>query len=682
VLFYALKFMLKTAVQPATIQLMPFKHNNLIFALLAGLSLALATFAEVPLHRQSLPELEQRKEAIDAELTQLARYSLRTGTGAIGYRSAAYDRPDTPTWVQVNFADETEIDSLILVPAIWRDPASGLQSDGFPRAFRILVGTDDDPDGHLIKQFTPDDAILPRIAPLEIPIPGVVASWIRIEATLLSPRAADQKYSLQFAEIMAFSGSENVALHQPLAIPVRTEFDGGLGWGARYATDGLLPYLMNSGRGQGIFGYFSDIIPEKIELSITVDLQQVQPISRIHLYTLNQGDTFPLASPSDVGFPRHLLIEAATDAAFSDRRMLVDFTHQSPYDLGPIMSWAVPPTSCRFVRLRALDPYLYRKEPHTGYRIGLSEIEILSQGRNVALNRPISTSYPLAEHAIRSLPRLTDGQNPYGKILPIRDWLEELALRHELETERPRIERELSRRYARQKTNLHRMGWLAALLAAGIGFTILIDRSLQNRKLTRIKERFAADLHDELGANLHTIGLLSDLAEEAQGAPEEQDVILQRIRAVSKQTGTAMRHCSDLIEANGIYTDMRSDMNRAAERIMANFEYGIYIEGEEHIARLNQRVRTDLFLFYKECLINILRHSGATGFTARITATPIEIQLTVHDNGSTLIHDMPPSLLRRAKLLRAKGSISTPAEGGNCIKLTLRPRKKLIKQPR
>lgn len=439
---------------------------------------------------------------------------------------------------------------------------------------------------------------------------------------------------------------------------------------------------MNSGRGHGVFGYFSDIIrnQENTELSMTLDLQQVHPISRVHLYTLNQGDTFPQASPGDVGFPSHLLIEAATHADFSDRSVLVDFTHDTPYDLGPIMSWAVPPTPGRYVRLRALKPYIYRKDPHVGPRIGFSEIELFSQGLNVAKGKPLSTGYQEQELSSRHLPQLTDGHNHYGEILPLRDWLEELALRHELETERPRIEKELSQRYARQKTNLRHMGWLAALLGAGIGFTILIDRLLQVRKLAGLKARLAADLHDELGANLHTIGLLSDLAEESQDDPGEQAIVLNRIRAVTKQTGTAMRHCSNMMEADGLYTDMHSDMNRAAQRIMANYEYDIVIDGKEHVARLNQRTRTDLFLFYKECLINILRHSGASGFTARITATPKEIQLTVQDNGTTLIHDMPPSLQRRAKLLRAHVFISAPAEGGNRITLRLHSLKRLFKK--
>ena len=41
-------------------------------------------------------------------------------------------------------------------------------------------------------------------------------------------------------------------------------------------------------------------------------------------------------------------------------------------------------------------------------------------------------------------------------------------------------------------------------------------------------ERFAADLHNELGANIHTIGLLSDAATDAQDSKEEWTMGFER----------------------------------------------------------------------------------------------------------------------------------------------------------
>lgn len=56
-------------------------------------SLLVGTLSAVTSSPQTLPEqlntteLEQRLEAIDAELDQLARFNPRSGTGSIGYRS-------------------------------------------------------------------------------------------------------------------------------------------------------------------------------------------------------------------------------------------------------------------------------------------------------------------------------------------------------------------------------------------------------------------------------------------------------------------------------------------------------------------------------------------------------------------------------------------------------------------
>ena len=100
-----------------------------------------------------------------------------------------------------------------------------------------------------------------------------------------------------------------------------------------------------------------------------------------------------------------------------------------------------------------------------------------------------------------------------------------------------------------------------------------------------------------------------------------------------------------------------TDMERAAKRIMAQLEHDIAIEGETHLKQLKPRTRMDLFLFYKECLVNISRHSGASQFSTRLTADSKRIHLTVSDNGRGILgsegNGIPSSLKRRARLLGA-----------------------------
>ncbi|WP_372798991.1 sensor histidine kinase, partial [Pontiella sp.] len=263
---------------------------------------------------------------------------------------------------------------------------------------------------------------------------------------------------------------------------------------------------------------------------------------------------------------------------------------------------------------------------------------------------------------------ITDGSNHYGEILPIREWMEQLARRHDLERERPLITTELERRYERQQINLRRMIWLALLLAAGIIISLLIGWILRMRAVLNLRERIAANLHDELGANLHAIGLLGDMAKNKIDARDTLLGILDRIRQLTERSGKAARHCANLLEAKELCADLMEEMQRSSDRLLADAEHNLTFEGEKFIHRLPPRKRIDLFLFYKECLTNIVRHSHATRITTRLTGSPKQIRLIIADNGQG-VSDIPHSLKRRAHLLHAKLRINDLAEGGTCITL-------------
>ena len=133
-----------------------------------------------------------------------------------------------------------------------------------------------------------------------------------------------------------------------------------------------------------------------------------------------------------------------------------------------------------------------------------------------------------------------------------------------------------------------------------------------------------------------------------------------------------------MTEANGLYAGLQADMHRAAQRIMAQLAHDITIDGEVYLDQLKPRTRVDLFLFYKECLVNISRHSGATQFSTHLRADVRTIRLTVSDNGRGMGESpgngIPSSLKRRARLLGAKVTVDSPVAGGTRIALTFRTR--------
>ncbi|WP_372845770.1 sensor histidine kinase [Pontiella sp.] len=631
------------------------------------------------LRRRSLSQLEQRLVEIDDELALLARYSIRSGTGGIGYRSKFHTEEHHTEWVEIDFRAEYPLDEIMLVPVIRRDAQTGFQADGFPREFRLIAGTEDDLQGNVIAEFFEEPRFLPRVAPLSIPCHGIKASWIRIETDWLSLRAFDERYVFQLAEIMAFSGPENVALHR--LVHSRSNRRDGLAWDERFLVDGFVPYLMDAALGEKSVAFISRFTTN-IHPALTIDLGETQAVSRLHLHAVDPSDVLPQALASDFGIPKRMHLDGANHADFSDAQTLLDLRFETIYDMAPVMMWTFPETTNRYFRLNidapAEDPPFAPDAP----RFGFAEIELFSKGTNMALGKTV-TGTDVYENPQRPISCLTDGRNMYGTILPIREWMTQLRQRHDLETERPLVVQELNLRYEQQKDLLQRMGWLSALLAVGIGFTILIDRMLRMRQVRQIEMRIAADLHDELGANLHTIGLLSDLAEGAKVDPEELGMLHQRIRAVTERSGIAVRNCTDMFGANDLHKGLVADMERAAQRIMAKLDHELTIKGEEHIGRLKRRTCFDLFLFYKECLVNISRHSGATQFSTRLEITPREINLTIRDNGrglsSTSGTGIPGSLRRRAKLLGAKITVDSPSGGGTRINLNLKPRKRLLR---
>ena len=127
----------------------------------------------------------------------------------------------------------------------------------FPLRFQIIAGTEHDVEGKVIASFSEQDAVMPRIAPLCIPCPGTRASWIKLEATRLGS-VVGRTYVLQLAEMMVFSGQENIALGCPLKThPVMTTITKGPDKPLSLLM-AALPYLMHS-PGKKTTAYFTRV---------------------------------------------------------------------------------------------------------------------------------------------------------------------------------------------------------------------------------------------------------------------------------------------------------------------------------------------------------------------------------------------------------------------------------------
>ncbi|MFZ9838440.1 MAG: sensor histidine kinase [Opitutaceae bacterium] len=642
--------------------------------ILALLPLALsAPGSEVRPDRLPLDHLERRLEQIDSQLSRLADYSLSGGIGPIGFRSHPNDVPNHPEWIEVRFGRIVALDEIVLVPTIRRDTTNGFQADAFPQALRVFGGTGQERDGRLIAEFCGDSGLLPRIAPLVIPCRGMQAEWVRVEATTLSLRAFDRKYVFQLAEVLAFSGQENVALRKLVRSSSGNNPALAPGWAESYVVDGVLPYLMAAASGTGSVAYVNQFdLGDSPAFSI--DLETVQRLNRVHLHAIDQSNTVPQAFAGEFGIPKLLRIEGSCESDFSDARALVEIHCATLYDAGPILMWEFPPVDCRYVRIRAMEHNASALYGPIGERFGFAEIELFSGDRNAALYKPVTATFN-PDSGTRRLSHLTDGMNYYGTILPVREWLSQLAERNDLERERPIVTGEIDRRHATHRKQLTAVVWLAAVLGLSVIGIALASRIQRQRAIEQTRNRIAADLHDELGADLHAVGLVTDLARSAAPNDEKLLGLLQRARSLTERAAKAARHCTNLLEAPGLFGDLADDMRRAAERLLADLEHQLEIEQSDLWRTLPLRARTDLLLFYQECLTNIIRHSGATRAETHLHIIDGKIHLSVRDNGQGLRGEIPTSLERRARLLGAELSAQRLSPNGLQVDLYLKLRR-------
>ena len=605
-----------------------------------------------------LENLEAEVTRIERERTQLATPSMVGGVGSVGSESQLHKLPENTEWFRVDWGKPVPIDQVVLVPMIWLTD-QGYSAGGFPLKFRVLAGMPGDSEGVEIASFREEDRLLPRNAPVVIPC-QTTASWVRVEATRLSPRIHENIYALQLAELIVFSGEENVALQGEVSSSSVSNQEGG----QRHLSDlvdGYLPYVMNA-PGEKTISFFSHLESGK-EGSLTIDLGASLPISQILFHPVESSASSPAGYENDLGIPEEFVIEGANKADFSDSVVLVKRKKKSFTDSGTILMLPFPERACRYVRLTTKCT----RPSHV--MIAFSEIEILSKGRNVASGKPVQVEGLEESKRPESI---TDGFNRFGRILPLKQWMGELAHRHELERRLPELRHEIQRRYDQQKRNMVLLGWAMLLVVSGCVISILVMQLLKTKQIAGLKNRFAADLHDELGANLHSIAILLELAERNL---KTQHAGLGEIRRLVGSTAGAVRYCITK-HSNPLAHDLPTDFRNLNRRILADIECELEITGEEHLQKIKAILADDLFLFYKECLMNVSRHSKATAVRIVLHATPDRIELCVEDNGRGLPAGTPPSLQRRAALLGARVESARPPAGGTRISLLLKTRRR------
>ncbi|MGH9803368.1 MAG: two-component regulator propeller domain-containing protein, partial [Blastocatellia bacterium] len=185
--------------------------------------------------------------------------------------------------------------------------------------------------------------------------------------------------------------------------------------------------------------------------------------------------------------------------------------------------------------------------------------------------------------------------------------------------------------------------WFIVGLAAGLGamiYGVYRYRLGQAVKVERVRTRIAHDLHDDIGANLTRISILSEVAKQQRGndAPpgELPAGLLDSIAEISRESVAAM---NDIVWAinpeHDSLLDLTSRMRRHAEEVFTTRDIRLEFQAPDDAEQLKLEIETrrDLYLIFKEAVNNAARHSACSAVSISVRTDAAHIQLTVRDNG-------------------------------------------------
>lgn len=207
-----------------------------------------------------------------------------------------------------------------------------------------------------------------------------------------------------------------------------------------------------------------------------------------------------------------------------------------------------------------------------------------------------------------------------------------------------------------------------------------LEESERQQELERERTRIAQDLHDDLGAGLTEIGLLSGLLRDSSRFAISKQEALDRI----------VQRCHDLVigldeivwvvnPRNDSVNSLGSYLGRHAQSFLepTSIRCRLEISEVEPDRHLDSEQRHNIFLSFEEALSNIVKHSGASEVCVKISFKENHLFISIEDDGRGL----PPAVAEdgdglvnlRQRMARIRGNceIVNRPSGGVSVSLSL-----------
>lgn len=199
---------------------------------------------------------------------------------------------------------------------------------------------------------------------------------------------------------------------------------------------------------------------------------------------------------------------------------------------------------------------------------------------------------------------------------------------------------------------------LAVQLGARRRHRLKLERLAREHELERERARIAQDIHDDLGASLTRIGMLS---QSASGDLQEPDRAASQLNDIYLTACDLTRAMDEIVWAiNPRHDTLESLVNyltRFAHGFLSAAHIRCRIEAAVKLPDLpvHSEIRHNLFLAVKEILNNAVKHSGASEVRLLVEVLPGQLKLAVVDNGHGFEPGKSPAAAPGNRLLSGYG---------------------------
>lgn len=176
--------------------------------------------------------------------------------------------------------------------------------------------------------------------------------------------------------------------------------------------------------------------------------------------------------------------------------------------------------------------------------------------------------------------------------------------------------------------------WEIVVLAFALGNRINTIKYEKEMEKEEMRVRLASDLHDEIGSNLSSISINSDLLKNSSLLGESEISKLKSISITAHKTADSIR---DIVWFMNPEHDSEADldirMKEITKKMLPDKVVTVELQNVNLLRIPDLYLRRNFFFLYKEILNNISKHASAKNITVIVKKVPPFTVLEVSDDG-------------------------------------------------